>query len=1000
MLTTLRESERIGSMRSSANRWTEGALEARKRIERAAAGNWSRLSLARLNLKSLPREIGQLSNLTILDISENYLRSLPPEIEYLGELRELHAYGNELRLLPSEIRYLTSLELLDVSHNELRALPSEVAELKSLKALSVGGNHLASLPPEVGRLSALETLDISHNQFGELPTALGLLSNLRTFRAFGNSFAPAVSDLITTDLDAVRAYLTASLAQTKVTTNEVKLVFVGVGEVGKTCLLHVLQNKVPKRQNPTTEGFEVCREAFFLPHPEEPERKLQFNCWDFGGQREYRVAHQFFFSPDSLYLVLWNERKGAAQCELEQWLTQIKLRVGRSARVIVVATHAKATGRSIALDRSDLEKKFGEVIAGFVEVDTFYPDDNAPPELRHGVSDLRALLAREAAALVAKQLPWPVNWIGVRNTVAQIAQSGTEDPRQWITYEEFGQTASKNGVTGDAARTLAYLADVQGHWMFYHRPDWQSDTNEQEALSSILILDPEALGKAIGYVITDREVAKKSGVLQFSELGRVWSPGRTHFPQEKFRLLVQLMERHEIVYRIPEQDALLVAERVRDDLPPDLPWSADAPPAAGATLELVCQFRGLLPPGLIPLLTVRTHRYRANDNCHWKRGTFLRHPTDGTALLQLRDDIRELRVIVNAAYPSSLLNWIHTEFESLASKVWPGLVRGAIDGYEMRVPCVTPNCHGSIELGALRDAIAQNQPKYPCETCRKWLDVNKLLHGFDTPGFDLAEQISRVSDKVDASAFWSWRAAGHSAEARQVIEGFLSKWDSLLEEIDDLPTQISDELRSRCSELYYAIGRLLTDERKAGPALISLQYMGDDLAHHHYQARLWCEEPDCPHPIPDADGGALDFSVSKKWAQNAASTITWMVKILKVAIPVGGAVLSEAASDLLSDAVKSTIKVADKCAAALPTGSLDPIEGRERDRFMEFARANGFGPWTEPTDLTPIHQVFHQKRPDRPFAPLRRGITQSGQIWWLCREHYDQRFPPPPDLKL
>ncbi len=69
-----------------------------------------------------------------------------------------------------------------------------------------------------------------------------------------------------------------------------------------------------------------------VPHP-DPNlgRNITLNARDYGGQRVYRITHQFFFSRRSLYLLLWRPRMGPEQCDLEGWLKMIRLRVGAEA---------------------------------------------------------------------------------------------------------------------------------------------------------------------------------------------------------------------------------------------------------------------------------------------------------------------------------------------------------------------------------------------------------------------------------------------------------------------------------------------------------------------------------------------------------------------------------------------------------------------------------------------------------------------------------------------
>ncbi len=69
------------------------------------------------NLTELPKEIGNLTNLTNLFLGDN-LTELPKEIGNLTNLRGLYVFGCDFTELPKEIENLTNLTALDLKGNE------------------------------------------------------------------------------------------------------------------------------------------------------------------------------------------------------------------------------------------------------------------------------------------------------------------------------------------------------------------------------------------------------------------------------------------------------------------------------------------------------------------------------------------------------------------------------------------------------------------------------------------------------------------------------------------------------------------------------------------------------------------------------------------------------------------------------------------------------------------------------------------------------------------
>jgi len=64
-----------------------------------------------------------------------------------------HLFKNGLTSLPSEIGNLTSLTELDLSNNKLATVPPELGNLTSLEFLSLSSNELNSVPLELNNLS-------------------------------------------------------------------------------------------------------------------------------------------------------------------------------------------------------------------------------------------------------------------------------------------------------------------------------------------------------------------------------------------------------------------------------------------------------------------------------------------------------------------------------------------------------------------------------------------------------------------------------------------------------------------------------------------------------------------------------------------------------------------------------------------------------------------------------------------------------------------------------
>ena len=83
-------------------------------------------------------ECYSIENTDSLDLSNNELTgSIPPEIGNLTNLTYLNLGGNQLTGIPPEIGNLTNLTILSFSHNQLTgSIPSEIGILTNLINLS------------------------------------------------------------------------------------------------------------------------------------------------------------------------------------------------------------------------------------------------------------------------------------------------------------------------------------------------------------------------------------------------------------------------------------------------------------------------------------------------------------------------------------------------------------------------------------------------------------------------------------------------------------------------------------------------------------------------------------------------------------------------------------------------------------------------------------------------------------------------------------------------
>ena len=136
-------------------------------------GRVTDLELSSNNLRgTLPADLGTLSNLITLDLSDNQLSGTIPDLSAV-----------------------TQIQSLDLGDNQLSGtIPNWLGSLTGLQELSLRNNRLTgAIPEELGDLFLLDFLYLDDNQVGgPIPAALGDLSGLQATRFAGNSLTGCV----------------------------------------------------------------------------------------------------------------------------------------------------------------------------------------------------------------------------------------------------------------------------------------------------------------------------------------------------------------------------------------------------------------------------------------------------------------------------------------------------------------------------------------------------------------------------------------------------------------------------------------------------------------------------------------------------------------------------------------------------------------------------------------------------------------------------------------
>ncbi|RJO63533.1 MAG: hypothetical protein C4523_20060 [Myxococcales bacterium] len=854
------------------------------------------LDLSRNSLAVLPKELGRLTQLRSLNLSRNRLTSLPKWLSRLTKLQDLRLFDNRLVALPDWLYQLTQLRKLSLSGNRLTVLPKSLCQLTQLQTLYLYRNQLTELPKWFGRLTQLQELNLSANHLTSLPESFSQLENLWELNLNDNPLDPELAAAYKEGLDAVKRYLRTK-AEAQVVLNEAKLILIGEGEVGKSCLLAALRGDPWEEGRPKTHGIEIKPVKVIDP---ASGKEIMLNGWDFGGQRVYRPTHQLFFSAPAVYLVVWKPREGPSQGFVKEWINLVKHREP-DAKILVVATHGGPKERQPDIDRQEIWDLFGkETVIDFFLVESKPPTYDKKTKTwlgeRAGIKDLKDAIARVAASLPEMGRTVPKRWDEARTTLKKTGAA-------YLPLEQVLRLCHDRKMDEEEAKDFIRVSHRLGHLIHYeHDP----------ALRDIVILKPDWLSTAMSYVLDDKQTREGHGLVSFARLGQLWNdpkkPEENRYPAKLHPIFLRLMERFDLSYRVAEphktqsDGTSLIAQLVPDVRPDPIPgWAASAAMCDEQQVQ-ICRIvetktgQSATAEGLFYQLIVRLHKHslgRANykESVHWQRGLVLDDDYNGRALLEHVGN--DVRITVRAPYPQAFLAVLTHEVKWLVESFWASL------RCDVMVPCIEPCGRnepgtGLFEVQKLIESKRRGRPEYPCPVCDEWQNIDCLLLNAPAarpaPLEELLAEFATVKEEL----------AGARRQLIALRGEAMGRFDQL-----DIGTQ---RILSRVDDAFAGLMQTLTDEAKEGPRLFSFEPVDPGFFDRpkwvsaKFRVTLWCEHSRLPLPALNGKGdkrGVYELTLPRDWFVKAAPFLKLLAGTLSLVLPVASSatklVLDEAA---------------------------------------------------------------------------------------------------------
>lgn len=97
----------------------------------------------------------------------------------IKQVKKLNLSGKNLKVIPQNVYQYTNLEKLDLSNNRIETIPSDILKLRKLRTLDLAFNQIKSLQSAIFKLPKLRILNIHGNSISKLPKQI-MTSNLQT----------------------------------------------------------------------------------------------------------------------------------------------------------------------------------------------------------------------------------------------------------------------------------------------------------------------------------------------------------------------------------------------------------------------------------------------------------------------------------------------------------------------------------------------------------------------------------------------------------------------------------------------------------------------------------------------------------------------------------------------------------------------------------------------------------------------------------------------------
>jgi len=397
--------------------------------------------------------------------------------------------------------------------------------------------------------------------------------------------------------------------------NECKIIIIGRGGVGKTSLQKRLTHQPFDSGESQTHG--IRKVAWSEGVKAADGKPITVNFWDFGGQDIQQTLHQFFYSKNTIYILVLNKRLDENP---EDFLELVRT-YGHNSPVLIVYNNPKnlISHDSITYDitpeqDSSLLSKYPNIRLTF---GICCGQDNDP-----GIGELRKYLQQYIPTLDHVRKPYPISWLNIKFELLNKVQ------KNYIFFDDYEDLCRAYEVDDQVIQKgLAEMLDTVGTITFF----------DKQFLGNYYILNPDWLTTGTYQIIDSEQTTKKRGRINAEDLKIIFSQKLLFkYRPFEYEFLLQLMEEFDLCHRF-EGGEWLIPSSLEGKSKMDLVAFKNE-----EHRQYRLQYEVSLPSSVIHRFIARNIRYAYQED-YWKNGIVVKHP-DSNTILFVEADAREKQI--------------------------------------------------------------------------------------------------------------------------------------------------------------------------------------------------------------------------------------------------------------------------------------------------------------------------------------------------------------------